>query len=75
MTLNSFLKGSCNWLHFIKQCQLLYNGLTEVYNVKSDLVRPWMPGRVSQSVARLIQEPEVPGSIPGPAIYFRFCFH
>ena len=32
------------------------------------------PGRVAQSVARLTQEPEVPGSIPGPAIYFRFSF-
>ena len=31
-----------------------------------------MPGRVAQSVARLTQEPEVPGSIPGPATYFRF---
>ena len=31
-----------------------------------------MPGRVAQSVARLTEEPEVPGSIPGPATYFRF---
>ena len=30
------------------------------------------PGRVAQSVARLTQEPEVPGSIPGPTTYFRF---
>ena len=29
-----------------------------------------MAGRVAQSVARLTQEPEVPGSIPGPATYF-----
>ena len=33
-----------------------------------------MPGCVEQSVARLTQEPEVPGSIPGPAKYFRFSF-
>ena len=32
------------------------------------------PGRVAQSVARLTQEPEVSGSIPGPATYFRFSF-
>ena len=29
-----------------------------------------MPGRVAQSITRLIQEPEVPESIPGPATYF-----
>ena len=33
-----------------------------------------MPGRVAQSVAHLTHKPEVPGSIPGPAIYFRFSF-
>ena len=32
--------------------------------------RTHKPGRVAQSVARLTQEPEVPGSIPGPATYF-----
>ena len=31
-----------------------------------------MPGRVPQLVARQAQEPDVPGSIPGPATYFRF---
>ena len=31
-----------------------------------------LPGRVAHSVARLIQEPEVPGSKPGPATYFGF---
>ena len=31
-------------------------------------------GHVAQSVARLTHEPEVPGSIPGPATYFRFSF-
>ena len=31
-------------------------------------------GRVAQSVARLAKEPEVLGSIPGPATYFRFSF-
>ena len=30
------------------------------------------PGRVAQSVARLTQEPEILGSIPNPATYFRF---
>ena len=30
--------------------------------------------RVAQSVSRLTQELEVPGSIPGPATYFRFLF-
>ena len=35
----------------------------------------FMPGRIAQLVARLIQEPEVLGSIPGPATYFRFSFH
>ena len=29
---------------------------------------------LAQSVARLIQEPEVPESISGPATYFRFSF-
>ena len=29
-----------------------------------------MPGRVAQSLARLTQESEVPGSIPGPANTF-----
>ena len=29
-----------------------------------------VPGRVAQSVALLTQEPEVPGSIPGPATTF-----
>ena len=33
-----------------------------------------VPDRVAQSVACLIQEPEVPGSIPGPAKCFRFSF-
>ena len=33
-----------------------------------------VPGRVAQSVAHLTHEPEVPGSIPGPATYFRFSF-
>ena len=32
------------------------------------------PGRIVQAVACLTQEPEVPGSIPRPATYFRFCF-
>ena len=32
------------------------------------------PGRVAQSAARLTQEPEVPGPIPGPVSYFRFSF-
>ena len=31
--------------------------------------------RVEQSVVRLTQEAEVPGSIPSPATYFRFYFH
>ena len=33
-----------------------------------------IPGRVAQSVARLTQEPEVPGSIPGPAHILSFLF-
>ena len=32
------------------------------------------PGPVAQLVARLTQEPEVPGSILGPAPYFCFSF-
>ena len=32
------------------------------------------PGRVAQSVARLTQEPEVPGSILSPAAHFCFSF-
>ena len=32
------------------------------------------PGHVAQSVARLTLEPEVPGSIPSSATYFRFTF-
>ena len=31
-------------------------------------------GRIEQSVVRLTQKPDVPGSIPGPATYFRFFF-
>ena len=29
---------------------------------------------MTQSVARLTQDPEVPGSIPGQTTYFRFSF-
>ena len=45
-------------------------------DIGSDCIssRSVLPGRVAQSVARLTQEQEVPGSIPGPAIYFRFSF-
>ena len=32
------------------------------------------PDRVAQSIARPTHEQEVPGSIPGPATYFRFFF-
>ena len=32
-------------------------------------------GLVAQQVACLTQEPEALGSIPGPAIYFRFFLH
>ena len=31
-----------------------------------------MPDRVALLVARLTQEPEAPGSIPGPATFFSF---
>ena len=34
-------------------------------------IAQWMPARVAQSVAHLTLEPEVQGSIPGPATYFR----
>ena len=34
----------------------------------------FLPGRVAQLVAHLTQEPDVPGSIPGPAAYFCFSF-
>ena len=40
----------------------------------SGFLRFHKPGRVAQSVARLTLEPEVSGSIPGPATYFRFSF-
>ena len=33
------------------------------------ILLPSRPSRVAQSVVRLAEEPEVPGSIPGPAIY------
>ena len=33
-----------------------------------------MPGQVAQSVSRLTQDPDVPYSIPGLAIYFLFSF-
>ena len=33
-----------------------------------------IPGHVAQSVVRPTQEPEVLGSIPDPATYFRFSF-
>ena len=32
------------------------------------------PGRVAPLVARLTQEPEIPGSTPGPATHIRFYF-
>ena len=32
------------------------------------------PGRAAQSVARQTQEPEVPGSIPGPVTYMYYHF-
>ena len=41
---------------------------------KSHLHCAYQPGRVAQLVARPTQEPEVPGSIPGPATYFCFFF-
>ena len=44
-------------------------GLASAFSLMASL-----PGRVAQSEARLTQEPEVPGSIPGPATYFRFFF-
>ena len=33
----------------------------------------WL-GHIAQSEARLTEEPEVPGTIPGLARYFRFSF-
>ena len=33
-----------------------------------------LPGRRAQSVEHLTRKPEVLGSIPGPATYFRFSF-
>ena len=39
--------------------------ISPCYQVKST-------GHVAQSVARLTQEPDIPGSIPGPATHFRF---
>ena len=33
-----------------------------------------VPGPIAQSVARITQEPEVLGSIPGPTTYFCFSF-
>ena len=32
----------------------------------------FLPGRVARMVPRLTQEPEVPGSMPGPATFFHF---
>ena len=40
------------------------------YNFTEDV----MPGRVAQSVGHLTRKSEDPGSIPGLATYFRFCF-
>ena len=37
-------------------------------------LQPRKPSRVAQSVARLTNEPDAPGLIPGPATYFRFSF-
>ena len=34
-----------------------------------------MPSRLAQSVARLIKESHVLGSIPGPVTYFRFSLY
>ena len=47
------------------------NGLTFDIATASDIFCG-TPGHVTQSVARLPQEPEVPGSISGQARYFRF---
>ena len=38
------------------------------------LLLPKLVGGVAQSVAGLTREPEVLGSIPGPATYFRFSY-
>ena len=35
---------------------------------------PFKPDCIAQSVAHLTQEPEVPGSIPGPATYIVLSF-
>ena len=43
-------------------------------NSVTEFIDPIFPGRVAQLVARLTEEPDVPGSIPGPATYFRFSF-
>ena len=47
---------------------------SECNTLHKDNLETTKPGRVAQSVARLTQEPEVPGSMPGPATYFRFSF-
>ena len=62
------------WLyHMNKLAALNFPGMQTVY-IWSDRFTTLRVGRVAQSVAHLTQEPEVPGSIPGPATYFRFSF-
>ena len=58
---------------FFTFLDLLYSRTSVARTLMARLPR-LLPGRVAQSVARLTKEPEVPGSIPGPATYFRFSF-
>ena len=41
---------------------------------KGDNFSDFQLGRIVQSVVHLTHEPEVPVSISGPAIYYRFSF-
>ena len=43
--------------------------------IYSEVTHKKRPGHIAHSVARLTHEPEVIGSIPGLATYFRFSFH
>ena len=54
---------------WVTDLQALYSGISGRRRNES----MW-PDRVAQSVAHLTEKPEVLGSIPDPATYFRFFF-
>ena len=65
---NFRIKGMCLLL------KLAFSYRIIIIISSSSIDGPERTGPLAQSVVRLTQEPEVPGSIPVPATYFRFSF-